>query len=943
MKNLRLLLISFFFFWGFSATAFANSDNEDILSSKMIDFTAKATEIDLQNAELSLAQVNQSIKNIRQNLRDYHEQMAALKIAPPDSSLQSRITLLSSKIQNQQAFLRLAQLRQTTLKKTIETLQSQLETEQKRLKTIADEEQRQARIAREKLVQGNIQQLANEQNYWLNKISSLNQLLNTNAQDKRNYTDILQQIFVAEESSNLTQFKISLLHINNNIQNIAGSINELASAAELNEQKQALSDNVNDLEQTQDILQRKIGLLQQREELLKRHHDTNSADLNTINQVQQFLSEYQELLNDVTNLISQAAHQEEKATTLLAKALARRQGLPGFNLQDWTSLGQGLAQTIILTYQISIASLRDIFYNSEQMDLFKKIQVGILIVLSVIAYTLIRIGCQVIRKKLSSTPTNILYQFIDGAIRIFSAHLWYIISFAAAIIFLNIINIANQVTDIIFHAGSTVLVYSIALMVTRISLYQNAANHTGDDVKLYYRLCWLFSFGFIIAFFMMLSKSLNNSFVAQDLFERLFMLFIFITSILLLKAWKVVPEIIIPFIHPQKSYLIRVTRLLGMLFPLIILSNAVIGLIGFVDLAWTISKYEGLFLLVVVMYLIFRGLMNDGLNYLVANVIRLRSGWIISQAFLKPISIWLHIFLFIAGVYFLLCLYDLNHQAFIINFFYKALYFPLIKLSKHNLSIFLIIKATIVASIFIWATKWAREFSYRKLYKNIADKGARNSLAIFTQYGVCTLGIVATLETIQIDLTTIVYVISALAVGIGFGLRDLANNFVSGLLILIERPMRRGDTVTIGEYEGSVLNIGMRAITILSSDNREIVVPNAEVFSKIFINWTHRDDIIRCETSIKIRWQEDPHKLKHEIEQVMLNTQGVLPKPIPEAILKGMSEGLLEFELRFYIDYRITDSRMVMKSNVLFNIWDKFSELGIHPPYPAHRVLLNDA
>ncbi len=919
--------------------AIATSQAEDI-NNKAIDFTAQATQIDLQNAQLSLEQVEQSIKATREVLRNYQEELQALNIGRPDEEQAFKQSILIAKIKNQQTFLSLNEQRKITLQATIKALQSQLINEQQRLQVLSENQKRQARLAYEKEIQNKIKELSQEQGFWLNQINALNQTLSHKAETK-NYEVVLQQIFKAEENSNITQFKINLLHTGNSLQNISLTINESASATQLYEERQSLSNIVEQLQQTQLILNKKSTLLQQRADLLSQKNSPNAQTLNNEKQIQDFLTQYQALSAQVNDLLVQAGHLQEKATTLLAKALARRQGLPGFSGQEWLLLGKSLTQTMVMTYQIFIAAYNDVVLGLQQLDTSKLIKLFSLPVLAIAVYFLVRVGCQKIRQKLSTTPENILHRFLDNTLRIFITHLWFIDLLIVSLIFLNILNIANQVSDIVLHIGNTILIYSVALMIARISLYENTTTHSGVDVKLYHRLYIVFLCGFIIAVLMLLSKDLNSTYETQDLFDRLFMIFIFIIAIMLLKAWRVLPEIIINSINPQRNYLIRSIQLLGLLLPLIILSNAVVGLVGFVELAWTISKYEGLFLLVVITYLIIRGLMNDGLNYAASYTIRLRSGWIIVEAFLKPIAIWLHIGLSLVAIYFLLYLYDLNHQAFLINYFYKALHFPLMRFSNASVTVWLFIKALIIASFFIWGTKWSREFAYRKLYRQVRDIGARNSLAIFTQYGVFILGLIFTLKTLQIDLTTLGYIISGFALGIGFGLRDLANNFVSGILILIERPMRRGDTVTIGDYEGKVINIGMRATNLLSSDNREIVVPNSEVFSKIFTNWTHPDAVVRCDTTLKVRWKNDPHHLQEEIEKVMLATKGVLPKPAPEAILKSMTDGLLEFELRFYIDYHINDSRMVMKSKVLFNVWDRFAELGVEPPYPGQRVFLS--
>ena len=135
-------------------------------------------------------------------------------------------------------------------------------------------------------------------------------------------------------------------------------------------------------------------------------------------------------------------------------------------------------------------------------------------------------------------------------------------------------------------------------------------------------------------------------------------------------------------------------------------------------------------------------------------------------------------------------------------------------------------------AIFYWTAKWTREFIYRLLSSHTKDMGIRNTIAILSQYSVIILGTFFCLRVLGINLQALAIVASVLAFGVGLGLRDLVNNFACGFLILLERPLRVGDIVNINETEGEVIHIGSRAVTIRTSDNMELLVPNAEIFNK---------------------------------------------------------------------------------------------------------------
>ena len=144
----------------------------------------------------------------------------------------------------------------------------------------------------------------------------------------------------------------------------------------------------------------------------------------------------------------------------------------------------------------------------------------------------------------------------------------------------------------------------------------------------------------------------------------------------------------------------------------------------------------------------------------------------------------------------------------------RLLQYKLINSGNASITLISIIELVVVVSIFYWTAKWTREFVYRLLLSRTKDMGIRNSIAILSQYCVIMLGLFICLRVLGIDLRAVVAVTSLFALGIGFGLRDLANNFVCGFLILLERPLRVGDIVGVNGIEGDVLHIGGRAVTI---------------------------------------------------------------------------------------------------------------------------------
>ncbi|NIV15389.1 MAG: mechanosensitive ion channel, partial [Aliifodinibius sp.] len=131
-------------------------------------------------------------------------------------------------------------------------------------------------------------------------------------------------------------------------------------------------------------------------------------------------------------------------------------------------------------------------------------------------------------------------------------------------------------------------------------------------------------------------------------------------------------------------------------------------------------------------------------------------------------------------------------------------------------------------------------------------EGVSYSLIRITQYLIMIAGVVISFQFIGVDLSGLVFIFGLLSVGIGFGLQNITSNFVSGLVLLIERPIRVGDRVTVGDTLGDVLEINMRSTTIRTLTNISIIVPNSEFTSSNVINWSHGDPKVRLDLAIGV-------------------------------------------------------------------------------------------
>jgi potassium efflux system protein len=484
-------------------------------------------------------------------------------------------------------------------------------------------------------------------------------------------------------------------------------------------------------------------------------------------------------------------------------------------------------------------------------------------------------------------------------------------------------------------------IFKSIIMIARICLVETTSHIADKDMRLYQRLMWTFAVGGVTTAAAVFVYQLPLIYELKTLSDRLFLLFMMIVSLMLLRFWDVVPNLIVTHMEQRHPYFEKSIKALGVLVPLLLFANSVIGLVGYLNLVMTISWYEGVFLVVLIGYLTLRGLLSDSVEQLSRVVIQhANNGWLLTEAFLKPLDRVLRLFLLFTAGAVLFLLYGWDKQSPIVEQLNALLHYKLVNVANTFITPISIVSLVAVISVFYWTAKWTREFVFRSLANRTSDMGIRNSVSILSQYAVVMLGIFFSLQVIGIDSRVLAAVTTALAFGMGLGLRDLANNFFCGFLILLERPLRVGDIICVNDIEGDVVSIGGRAVTVMTWDHTALVVPNAEIFNKTFTNLTARDNVLRCVVPIKISRHDNPHEVQTIIHQVISENRFILNEPAPEVFLKEMNDVLLSFELRYFVNIRQIKSRTMVISALLMAIWDAFEHHDISHPYPQQEIFI---
>ncbi len=216
------------------------------------------------------------------------------------------------------------------------------------------------------------------------------------------------------------------------------------------------------------------------------------------------------------------------------------------------------------------------------------------------------------------------------------------------------------------------------------------------------------------------------------------------------------------------------------------------------------------------------------------------------------------------------------------------------------------------------------------------DAGSRYAIRTVSQYLLVGVGIVVISTELGLAWTQVQWLVAALSVGLGFGLQEIFANFVSGLIILLERPVRVGDTVTVGDVSGTVTRIRIRATTITDWDNKEVIVPNKTFITGQLINWTLSNEITRVVVPIGIAYGSDVQLAIKVIQDAAQANPLVLDDPAPRVLFKAFGDSSLDFDV--HIHARQLADRLPARHEFLLTLERTLTEAGITIPFPQRDV-----
>jgi small-conductance mechanosensitive channel len=217
------------------------------------------------------------------------------------------------------------------------------------------------------------------------------------------------------------------------------------------------------------------------------------------------------------------------------------------------------------------------------------------------------------------------------------------------------------------------------------------------------------------------------------------------------------------------------------------------------------------------------------------------------------------------------------------------------------------------------------------------QRGKSEAIGKIVHYAILTGGFFVALGASGIDLTKVTIGVGASGVGVGLGLQNVINNFVSGLILLFERPLHVGDKVTVGATSGEVSDIGIRASTIRTWDGADVVIPNGNLISGEFTNWTLTDDKRRSEIRVGVAYGAEPRRVMEILKGAACDHAQVLATPEPLVLFSGFGESSLDFVLYFWT---LLGDAAGAASEIHGIVYDRLNAEGIEIPFPQREVLL---
>ncbi|MBD9375213.1 mechanosensitive ion channel family protein [Rhizobium sp. ARZ01] len=266
-----------------------------------------------------------------------------------------------------------------------------------------------------------------------------------------------------------------------------------------------------------------------------------------------------------------------------------------------------------------------------------------------------------------------------------------------------------------------------------------------------------------------------------------------------------------------------------------------------------------------------------------------------------------------------------------------------VNLGTARLSMLVVLKTVVLSGALIWLAVLVGNMSSNWIQKS-ADLNPSLKVLIskLVKIGLMVFAGTIALSATGIDLTALTVFSGAVGVGVGFGLQKVVSNFISGIIILLDKSIKPGDTITLGETFGSIRDLRSRFVSVITRDGKEYLIPNEDFISQQVVNWSFSSDYVRIEVSFGTSYDSDPH----EVARIAIEAAKAIPRVAstyaqPVCWMAGFGASSLDFKLRFWISDP-SNGLTNVRGEVLMALWDAFKAAGISIPFPHREIVMKN-
>jgi small-conductance mechanosensitive channel len=270
----------------------------------------------------------------------------------------------------------------------------------------------------------------------------------------------------------------------------------------------------------------------------------------------------------------------------------------------------------------------------------------------------------------------------------------------------------------------------------------------------------------------------------------------------------------------------------------------------------------------------------------------------------------------------------------------NALNYPLVTLGDGKLTLNGVIKLLVLLALVLAAERLLRRLVIRRVLRHTHfDPSLQYGVSRMVGYGFIALGFFIALKLVGLDLSSLAVIAGAVGIGVGFGLQNIISNFVSGLILLAERPIAIGHRIEVGSVAGQVTRINLRSTTVVTNDNITIIVPNSDFITRAVTNWSYGDPKVRLRLPVGAAYGVDVAKVRQLLLEVAAENSAVLKEPAATVRFLGFGDSSLDFELAVWT-IEMAQHPTRFRSDLFFAIEQKLREGGVEIPFPQRDLHL---